>query len=196
MQLDLLTMNQTDFSLYPFIKSGPGINLLDFAKVTLKHFLSVPHGGCAFVGMGGHLQSSAWGMMTQSHGSGLDHVASFRMVLANGTVAVVSRNDTNATLYKAVLGSAPGSWGIITEYTLEGVKDLSVPFTRAIIVSFEYSKETFLAAFRQTQVLLTPTPTPTALCRTVLTPTPTAPVCSSSSSTKRKTTSVTSRSCW
>ena len=70
------------------LTSGPGINLLNFAKFSLKYLLSVPHGGCSKVGMGGHLQSSSWGMMTQSHGSGLDHVHSFRMVLANGTVRV------------------------------------------------------------------------------------------------------------
>ena len=52
------------------LTSGPGINLLNFAKFSLKYLLSVPHGGCSKVGMGGHLQSSSWGMMTQSHGSG------------------------------------------------------------------------------------------------------------------------------
>merc|ERR1712166_1048048 len=98
-----------------------GNTLISLANVTMKYNLSVPHGGCSKVGMGGHLQSSAWGMMSHSHGSGLDHVLSFRMVLANGSVAEVSRDDANSTVYKSVLGSAPGSWGIITQYTLEGV---------------------------------------------------------------------------
>ena len=86
------------------------------------------------------------------------------MVLANGTVLVASRDDANATVYRAVLGSAPGrcvrarlrvdlrardanrrrlrsspfasgvisrSWGVVTQYTLDGVRDAECPFTRA-----------------------------------------------------------------
>ena len=73
------------------ILAEPGIRLVDFATVTLKSGLSVPHGGCetravrtlartltrscahiprrcGTVGFGGHFQSSAWGMMSHSHG--------------------------------------------------------------------------------------------------------------------------------
>ena len=66
-------------------------------------------------------------------------------------VAVVSRNDTNNTLYHSVLGSAPGSWGVITQFTLEGVSDVTVPFTHAIIIKILWSKANFLAALKQTQ---------------------------------------------
>merc|ERR1712070_1225452 len=98
MQLDLSAMNSTSVDQHGrLLTTGPGTRLKDFAKFSLKHFLSVPHGGCAEVGMGGHLQSSAWGMMSHSHGSGLDHVASFRMVLADGGVIQVNRDDANST---------------------------------------------------------------------------------------------------
>jgi hypothetical protein len=93
-------------------------------------------------------------MMSHSHGSGLDRVSSFRMVLANGSILVASRNDANATVYQAVLGSAPGSWGVITQYTLDGVRDLECPFTRMIVITMVYSKASFLAAFRQTQFIV------------------------------------------
>ena len=180
MQLDLGAMNETSVT-DNMIKSGPGITLLAFAEFTLKHFLSVPHGGCSLVGMGGHFQSSAWGMMTQSHGSGLDRVASFRMVLASGEVKEYSRLDANNTVFHSVLGSAPGSWGVITQCewssfvcypcssspasgahsrsllrstdTLQGVHDVTVPFTRSIIVAMKYSKSSFLTAFKQTQFI-------------------------------------------
>ena len=154
LQLDLGAMNATAVVKGTnLVTSGPGINLLDFAKFTVKHFLSVPHGGCSKVGMGGHFQSSAWGMMTQSHGSGLDHVSSFRMVMADGSVRVVSRNDDNTTLYKSVLGSAPGSWGIITEYTLDAVSDVTLPFVQSIIIVMEYSRDSFVKALKQTQFI-------------------------------------------
>jgi hypothetical protein len=159
MQLDLGSMTKTTvrgngvFGDSASITTGPGISLLGFAEVTMQNLVSVPHGGCSAVGFGGHFQSSAWGMMSHSHGSGMDHISSFRMVLANGSVAVVSRNDANDTLYKSVLGSAPGSWGIITEFTLDAVQDKTVPWTRAIFITMYYSKSTFKAALTQAQFI-------------------------------------------
>jgi hypothetical protein len=154
MQLDLGPMNATKVPEGSSqIISQPGIGLLGFAEFTVKHFLSIPHGGCARVGMGGHMQSSAWGMMTQSHGSGLDHIESFRMVTADGQVKSYARTDQNDTVYRSVLGSAPGSWGVITEFTFTGIHDLAVPWTRAITISLLYSKASLLAAFKQTQFI-------------------------------------------
>lgn len=152
MQLDLSGMNSTSVHRR-MITAGPGIRLSDFAQFTLKHLLSVPHGGCSKVGMGGHLQSSAWGMMSHSHGSGLDHVVSFRMVLADGSIAEVNRDDANSTIYKSVLGSAPGSWGVITQYVLEGVPDTQVPWTRLITIRILWSRANFVAALNQTQFI-------------------------------------------
>ena len=97
------------------------------------------------------------------------------MVLASGEVKTYSRLDANDTVFRSVLGSAPGSWGVITECqcpyiaqhlhssratylstskdTLQGVQDITVPFTRSIIVAMKYSKSSFLAAFKQTQFI-------------------------------------------
>jgi hypothetical protein len=101
--------------------------------------------------MGGHLQSSAWGMLSHSFGSGMDRVTGFRMVLSNGDVGVYSRNDSDPTVYTSVLGSAPGSWGVLTQFTLEGIHDLQAPFSRMIKVCIVWSKDNFIAAFRQAQ---------------------------------------------
>jgi hypothetical protein len=150
MQLDLSGMNSTSVE-DRLMTTGPGIRLKEFADFSLKHFLSVPHGGCSKVGMGGHLQSSAWGMMSHSHGSGLDHVVSFRMVLADGGIIQVNRDDANSTIYKSVLGSAPGSWGVITQYTLEGVRDAAVPWTRMITIRILWTRANFVASMRQMQ---------------------------------------------
>lgn len=152
MQLDLSGMNSTSVD-GRMLTTGPGTRLKSFAEFSLKHFLSVPHGGCTEVGMGGHLQSSAWGMMSHSHGSGLDHVVSFRMVTADGGVVQVNRDDANSTIYKSVLGSAPGSWGVITQYTLEGVHDVAVPWTRFITIHILWSRASFVAALRQAQFI-------------------------------------------
>jgi len=153
MQLDLQHMNKTSVK-GRMITAQPGLRLIDFAKLSVKHFLSVPHGGCTRVGLGGHMQSSAWGMMSHSWGSGLDHVESFRMVLADGSVGQYSRNDTNDTVYKSVLGSAPGSWGVVTEYQMSGVPDTAAPLTRMIVITILWSRANVLAAMKQTQFVM------------------------------------------
>jgi len=66
---------------------------------------------------------------------------------------VHSRDDKNDTVYKAVLGGSPGSWGIITQYTLEGVRDTEYPHTRMIIVQMKYTKANFLAAITHAQFI-------------------------------------------
>lgn len=153
MQLDLRAMNKTSVT-GNMIKAGPGITLGDFSTFTLKHLLSVPHGGCTGVGLGGHMQSSAWGFMSNSHGSGLDRVESFRMVLADGAIGIFSRGDANNTVYRSVLGSAPGSWGVVTEYTFNGVRDIEVPHTRMLTTRLTWSREQFLKSFRHAQFIV------------------------------------------
>jgi len=152
LQLDLSQMTKINVS-GRMITTEPGMRLGDFAQHTLKHFLSVPHGGCSGVGFGGHFQSSAWGFMSQSHGSGLDRVTSFRMVLANGEVGEFSRDGKNSTVFRSVLGSAPGSWGIITQYTLEGVRDVDEPMTHVLMTRIPFSRANFLASWHQVQFI-------------------------------------------
>jgi len=148
MQLDLSALNAKNVN-GKLITVGPGLRLGDFAEYTLEHGLSVPHGGCADVRFGGHFQSSAWGFMAHSYGSGIDHVESFRMVLANGNIGVFSKNDTDSTVFRSVLGSAPGSWGIITQYTVEGVRDsdLCALCSRMMSIRILWSRENFIAAW-------------------------------------------------
>merc|ERR1719162_1143128 len=91
--------------------------------------------------------------MSHSYGSGMDYVESFRMVLADGSVQQYARNDVNNTVYWSVLGSAPGSWGILTQFVLKGVSDIEVPYTRVMNVKIRWSKKDLLAAMKQTQFI-------------------------------------------
>jgi len=150
MQLDLTGMNHTSVD-GNIITTDPGNTLIGLANVTMKYNLSIPHGGCSKVGVGGHYQSSAWGMMSHSHGSGLDRVESFRMVLANGSIDEFHRNDQNDTVYKSVLGSAPGSWGIITQFKMNGVPDSEVLNTRVLYTRILYSRQNFVTAWKHAQ---------------------------------------------
>lgn len=152
MQLDLQYMNKTSVNGLQ-ITADPGVRLSDAEDFLGKHHQTFPHGGCTRVGFGGHLQSSAWGMLSHAFGSGLDFVESFRMVHADGSVHTHSRNDTNSTVYKSVLGSSPGSWGIITQFHIQGIPDTKCLMTRFIVIRIEWSKANCLAAMRQTHFI-------------------------------------------
>lgn len=147
MQLDVSHMNYTSVE-DDLLVAGPGVRLVNFFKFMGNHSLSVPHGVCTNVGIGGHFQSSAYGPLSHAHGSGLDHVVGFRMVLANGSIVQASRHDLNATLYRSVLGSSPGSWGVITQYSIRGIRDRDVPRTNMVRAQWLWNRTTFVAVMK------------------------------------------------
>ena len=114
------------------LQTGPGVRLHRLNAELLKRGLSYPKGTCRGVAVGGHLQSSGFGVLKTSHGSGLDHVLQFRMVLADGQVVVVTRDNVHKELFFCVLGGFPGSFGIVTEYTLQCIPDSECPHSRLI----------------------------------------------------------------
>jgi hypothetical protein len=152
MQLDVSAINHTSVD-GDLLTAGPGIRLIDFNGFMRKHGLSLPHGVCTGVGLGGHLQSSAYGPLSHAHGSGLDHVEKFKIVLANGSLVNVSRQDADPTLYRSILGSSPGSWGVITEYTVRGIRDVDVPPTYMIRYQYNWSRDKFVDVLRHTQFI-------------------------------------------
>merc|ERR1740139_739687 len=73
------------------------------------------------------------------------------MVLANGSIGEFHQNDQNDTVYKSVLSSAPGSWGIITEFKMNGVPDSEVLNTRVLYTRILYSRQNFVTAWKHAQ---------------------------------------------
>jgi hypothetical protein len=128
------------------IQAGPGVLLRNVVNFLILHRMTFPHGICKNVALGGHLQSSAWGILAYVQGSGLDYVESFRLVTSDGLVEEVS-NKTNLNLYKAVLGSAPGSWGVITEYKVRGMSDNLYPNSQVISYSLNFDKNILIKVF-------------------------------------------------
>ncbi|KAJ3548899.1 hypothetical protein NMY22_g1086 [Coprinellus aureogranulatus] len=77
---------------------------------------ALPHGTCPYVGWGGHVATGGYGFTSRLWGMALDRVTSAEVVLANGTLANVSK-DTNPDLFFAVRGAA-SSFGIVTKTTM------------------------------------------------------------------------------
>jgi hypothetical protein len=142
-QIDLSEMNNIEVN-NNIIKVESGVKVRQLINKLILHKISVPHGACKNVGIGGNYQTSASGIFKTSYGSGLDYILNFKIVLSNATIITILNNTQ---LYKDILGSAPGSWGIITEYTLKGIPDNTTPYSNLIFKRFEYNKDTLLKLF-------------------------------------------------
>ncbi|ORY60755.1 FAD binding domain-containing protein [Pseudomassariella vexata] len=100
---------------------GVSIHLKDFSAYLIHNSLFIPHGQCAYVCIGGHVQTGGYGQVGRSFGLLGDHVRTIRMVCHDGIIRdITKRNDTE--LFNAILGGSPGNFGIITHYIIEVYK--------------------------------------------------------------------------
>ncbi|CAA7263466.1 unnamed protein product [Cyclocybe aegerita] len=104
-----------------------GTRLGDIVTSLAGHGRALPHGTCAYVGIGGHATYGGYGFTSRLWGLTIDTVLSFAVVLANGTITTAS-SKANPDLFWAMRG-AGGSFGIATAIT---VKTFAAPLTATI----------------------------------------------------------------
>ncbi|KAJ3276614.1 hypothetical protein HDV01_004147 [Terramyces sp. JEL0728] len=78
-------------------------------------------GTCPSVGISGHVSGGGYGMNARQYGLAADRVAAFRMVLYNGTIVTANANQ-NKDLFWAIRGGGSGSFGIVTQFTINAFK--------------------------------------------------------------------------
>jgi hypothetical protein len=127
-----------------FVTVAARCRLEDVSQMLLDNKLTIPHGECPLVGIGGHVQTGGYGHQMRGLGLCLDYVYSFDMV-----VLTEKENDVSARLvtvyrpeleldegdapgkdqglnnlfYKGVLGGSPGAFGVITRIKFLAVHD-------------------------------------------------------------------------
>lgn len=130
---------------------GPCCKLTDVAAELHKNEITVPHGECLYVNIGGHVQSGGLGHIMRGYGLCLDHVLSFDIVIANSTGAAElktirrpagpvtnlsaqnvdwANDNLDDRIYWGVLGGGPGSFGVVTKIVFECIKDKDHPNSR------------------------------------------------------------------
>ncbi|CAM9397721.1 unnamed protein product [Ectocarpus sp. 4 AP-2014] len=133
---------------------GPGARLTALAAELKKNGVTIPHGECPEVCIGGHVQTGGFGHLLRSYGLALDHVNSFEIVLhLNGRVSnhtikrpskkVDEKSSIEDRIYWGVLGGGPGSFGVITEIEFECIRDAAHRFSRGYNGVYRYSKNRF-----------------------------------------------------
>ncbi|MEM7112179.1 MAG: FAD-binding protein [Chloroflexota bacterium] len=141
---------------------GPAIKLTTLARRLKRAGLTFPHGECSEVAIGGHAQTGGYGHLLRSFGLALDYVQSFKIVLADGTIKTVVRaaseepnldnpNDDNDKLFWAVLGGNAGSFGIVTEYSFDCIRDSDYPNSYGYKAIQTYKKSLFAKLMQEVQ---------------------------------------------
>ncbi|KAF5390778.1 hypothetical protein D9757_004482 [Collybiopsis confluens] len=90
----------------------PGNRLGDIALALNAVGRGLPHGRCAYVGIGGHSGFGGWGFASRMWGLTLDNVLSATVVLADGSIVTTSQYS-NPELYWGIRGSS-ASFGIVS----------------------------------------------------------------------------------
>ncbi|MGB1241150.1 MAG: FAD-binding protein [Chitinophagales bacterium] len=144
------------------VEVGPAIKLTKLAKRFKKKGITVPHGECPYVAIGGHTQTGGYGHLLRNFGLILDHVLSFDIVLGDGSQRTVSRPSSNILLatheeelnreiFWGVLGGNAGSFGIVTNYKFKAVKDSDFPNSYGFSATIKYKRRLFLSLMKEVQ---------------------------------------------
>ena len=144
------------------VEVGPAIRLTLLAQRFKRQGITIPHGECSKVAIGGHTQTGGYGHLLRSFGLALDFVQAFDIVLANGSQRTVTRPapDSSPTtadekldqeIFWGVLGGNAGSFGIVTNYKFECIKDSDHPNSYGFSAIRKYRKDRFLKLMKEVQ---------------------------------------------
>jgi FAD/FMN-containing dehydrogenase len=79
-------------------------------------------GNCPSVGAGGHLLGGGYGFQSRKYALSSDQIIAMNVVLADGT-EVVANATSHTDLYWALRGGGAGSFGIVTQFTVNVFKE-------------------------------------------------------------------------
>lgn len=141
---------------------GTGVRLTDLSAKLKKWKVSIPHGECPRVAVGGHVQSGGYGFFLRSFGLALDYVDAFDIVLADGSFKTIARPQPNVLpttdeeklndeLFRGVLGGNAGSFGIITKYIFNAIKDEDHPCSYGMRKIRKYNRVVFKDLLKEMQ---------------------------------------------
>jgi FAD/FMN-containing dehydrogenase len=133
---------------------GPAVPLTVLADRFKDAEISIPHGECPKVAIGGHAQTGGYGHLVRNFGLALDYVEAFDIVLADGKLRTVNRpiqgslpssdeEKLNREIFWGVLGGNAGSFGIVTNYTFNCIKDGDYPNSCGYAATKPYKKIRF-----------------------------------------------------
>lgn len=130
---------------------GPAVKLTMLAARFKQAQVTIPHGECPMVAIGGHAQTGGYGHLVRNFGLALDYVEAFDIVLADGSLRTVTRpvngslpssdeEKLDREIFWGVLGGNAGSFGIVTKYKFECIKGADYPNSYGYTTTRKYTK--------------------------------------------------------
>jgi len=130
---------------------GPAVKLTNLAAAFNQAQITIPHGECPMVAIGGHAQTGGYGHLVRNFGLALDHVEEFDIVLADGSLRTVTRpvngslpssdeEKLDQQIFWGVLGGNAGSFGIVTRYKFKCIQDNYRPNSYGYTATRPYKK--------------------------------------------------------
>ena len=113
--------------------------------------VTVPHGECPTVGIGGHAQTGGAGHIARNFGYCIDYVYGFTIVTADGSIRKVNRDSPeqkDKDLYWAVLGGSPGAFGVTTQLIFHPILDKHYPYSTGWDAEIPYTPKRLEAALK------------------------------------------------
>ena len=118
---------------------GGGVIGGDLAVALAKQGLFTPIGWHPRLGYVGWSLAGGYGLYSSSYGLGVDQILGARLVLADGSVVDVDKND-HPDLFWALRGAGNGIWGVVTQLTIK-----IYPAPHLLIGSLQIQKENWPA---------------------------------------------------
>ncbi|CAN8102517.1 unnamed protein product [Discula destructiva] len=115
--------------------------LREFSIFLGKHNVFVPHGQCAEVHLGGHVQTGGYGQLGRSFGLLGDHVLSLEIIDHAGQEREITKANDPEMFY-AWLGGSPGNLGVLTHFTIEVHRDADYKGARGLKALHLYDTST------------------------------------------------------
>ncbi|TWU58973.1 6-hydroxy-D-nicotine oxidase [Rubripirellula tenax] len=156
--LSLDHFDQLDHLGGSVFRVGPAVRLVNVATRFKNERVTIPHGECPQVAIGGHAQTGGYGHLIRSFGLCTDYVTSFDIILADGSKRTVGRprEDTTTTpendeLFWGVLGGNAGSFGIVTSYEFDCIEDVAHPNSYGFTFRRRYKESAFRKLMKEAQ---------------------------------------------
>ncbi|CBN53929.1 MULTISPECIES: FAD-binding protein [Kamptonema] len=136
------------------VEVGPAVKLTTLADRFKQEKITIPHGECPMVAIGGHAQTGGYGHLVRNFGLALDYVEAFDIVLADGNLRTVTHPVNGSSpssdeekldreIFWGVLGGNAGSFGIVTSYTFKYIKASDRPNSYGYTALGMYRKSRF-----------------------------------------------------
>ena len=138
------------------VEVGPGVHLHQLANHFQDKGLTIPHGECPMVCIGGHAQTGGYGHLLRSFGLALDYVVELDIILADGQKKTVKRPNgppqtDDEFLFWGVLGGNAGSFGIVTRYKFDCIVAGDYLDSFGYKAILRYDKAVFYQLMQETQ---------------------------------------------